>query len=129
MTKKELLFLKNAKLEDTVYFQIETKGIANNQEITLKLREQDKNIFMTDWIDPDDKKFPEKEVVKKVIIHKDKATVKLVLQGSWESMIQDDSDNSFSLDTTLELYWEVTYGKRKKELPNNDNDYLRVGVF
>ena len=64
---------------------------------------------MMDWVDPDDKKFPEEEVVKKAIIIDDKATVKLVLQESWESVIEDDSDNAFSLDSTLELYWEASY--------------------
>lgn len=125
--KQGKTILKEAKLGDTVYFHVNTKGLADNQEITLKLREQDKNIFMMDWIDPDDKKFPEEEVVKKGIIKDGKATIELVLQESWESMIKDDSDNAFSVDSTLELYWEVSYGWRKSELPNNDDDYLRVG--
>ena len=125
--KNGTTILKEAKLGDTVYFQVDTKGLADKQEITLKLREQDKNIFMMDWIDPDDKKFPEEEVVKKATIKDDKATVELVLQESWESMIKDDSDNAFSLDSTLELYWEISYGWRKAELPSKDDNYLRVG--
>ena len=125
--KKGKTNLKEVKLGDTVYFHVNTKGLANKQEITLKLREQDKNIFMMDWIDPDDKKFPEEEVIKKATIEDNSATIELVLQESWESMIKDDSDNAFSLDSTLELYWEVSYGWRKSELPNNDDDYLRVG--
>jgi len=119
--------LKEAVLGETVYFHVTTKGLADNQEIILKLYEQDKNIFMIDWIDPDDEKFPEEEVVKKATIKNNKASIKLLLQENWEVMIKDDSDNAFSLDSKLELYWEASYGRRKKELPTNDDNFLLVG--
>lgn len=114
-------------LEETMYFQLKTEGIVNGQEITFKLWEQDKNILMTDWLDPDDNKFPEEEIIKKGTVKNNRITIELLLQSTWESMIKDDSDNAFSLDTNLELYWEISYGNLKKELPNNDTDYLRVG--
>lgn len=120
--------LKKSKLGETVYFQVELKGLADGQEINLKLFEQDKNIFMMDWIDPDDEKFPEEEVVKKATIKNDKATVELLLQENWEAMIKDDHDNAFSLNESLELYWEVSYNnKYKTELPKDDDNYLLVG--
>lgn len=125
--KKGKNILKKSKLGQTVYFHVETKGIANGQKITLKLFEQDKNIFMIDWIDPDDSKFAEEEVIKNGTVKNNITTIKLALQESWETMIKDDSNNAFSLDQNLELYWEVTYGKRKKEIPIDDKDYLRVG--
>ncbi len=118
--------LKEAKLGDTVYFILETKDIDDGEKITLKLYEQDKNIFMRDFLDPDDDEFPEEEVVKKVTVHNNQATVELKLQESWEPMIVDDTDNAFSLDEQLELYWKVSYNDISKELPNKDNDYLRV---
>lgn len=121
---KELL--KKAKLGDTVYFHVNVKGLADGQEITLKLAELD-YYFGVDNIDPDDRKFPEEEVVKTAIINNDKAVVKLVLQDSWDVMIKDDSDELGNLDSTLELYWEIEYGKYKKALPAEDKDYLRVG--
>jgi len=118
--------IKNAKLGETVYFHVKTTGISNGQELILKLYEQDKNIFMIDWVDPDDNKFPEEEVVKKGIVNNNKVTIQLVLQENWEVMIKDDSDNAFSLDTTLELYWQVKYNGISKNLPNRDSLYLRV---
>ncbi len=119
--------LSKAKLGDTVYFQVKTSGIADGQEIKLKLYEQDKVFIVGDCLDPDDDKFPEKEVIKEATIKNGMATVELALEEKWEGMIADDHDNAFSLDQTLELYWEVSYGKRKKELPLNDENYLRVG--
>lgn len=121
---KELL--KKAKLGDTVYFHVNVKGLADGQEITLKLAELD-YYFGVDNIDPDDRKFPEEEVVKTAIINNGKAVVKLVLQDSWDVMIKDDSDELGNLDSTLELYWEIEYGKYKKALPAEDEDYLKVG--
>ncbi|PID68989.1 MAG: hypothetical protein CR968_00195 [Flavobacteriia bacterium] len=123
--KEGSTIIKEAKLGDTVYFQIHTKGIANHQKITLKLRDQD--ILFVDWANPDDSKFPDREVVETAFIKNDKATVELVLDESWESMLKDDADDTIFLDATLELYWKVSYGKRKKELPTKDDDYLRVG--
>ena len=119
--------LSKAKLGDTVYFQVKTKGIADGQVIKLKLYEQDKVFFMVDCLDPDDDKFPEEEIVREPKIKNDRASVELVLEEKWEGMIADDHDNAFSLDQTLELYWEVSYGKRKKELPQNDENHLKVG--
>ncbi|WP_417236997.1 hypothetical protein [Bizionia paragorgiae] len=76
----------------------------------------------------DDEKFPEEEVVKKATVKNDKATVELLLQENWEAMIKDDHDNPFSLNESLELYWEVNYNnKYKTELPKDDDNYLLVG--
>ncbi|MDO6811302.1 hypothetical protein Q4603_21990 [Zobellia galactanivorans] len=119
--------LKKTELGKIAYFHVETKGIADGKQIKLKLYEQDKNIFMRDFLDPDDDEFPEEEVVKTATIKNNRATVQLVLQESWEPMIVDDSNDPFSLDYELELYWEVTHNKLKKDLPKEDGDYLRVG--
>ncbi|MCF6351120.1 MAG: hypothetical protein L3J23_08865 [Flavobacteriaceae bacterium] len=121
--------LKKAKLEQTVYFHVETKGLAVGQELTMQLYDYDHTLWI-DNIDPDDDEFPEKKVIKKAIVKtkgsKRIATVKLLLDQSWEALIKDDSDGAFALDESLELYWEVSYGKRKKILPNNSDNYLKV---
>ncbi len=127
-----------AKLGQTVYFHVDVKGLADEQEIELSLAEFDYNNgaafllgsskLLRDVIDPDDRKFPEEEVVKKATVKNDRATVELLLHESWEGMIKDDHEEWFSLNESLELYWEVSYkGKYKTELPNKEDNYLLVG--
>ncbi len=126
--------LEKSKLGETVYFHVETKGIAVGQELEFNLAEYDYNasggFFFYDIIDPDDRKFPEDAVVKRASIekrgHKRVATVALFLDERWQGIIKDDHDIWFSLDESIELYWEVTYGKRKKTLPKSSSNYLDV---
>lgn len=131
--------LEKAKLGETVYFHVDIKGLTDGKEIQLSLAEYDYNhsaafLFpgagplLKDVIDPDDRKFPEKEVVKKAIVKDSKATIELVLEESWEGMIKDDHDEWFSTNESLELYWEISYNnKYKTELPKSDDNYLLVG--
>lgn len=125
-----------SKLGKTVYFHLETKGLNNDEEIQLSLAEYDYNIIpafifpggklLEDIIDPDDRKFPEKEVVKKATVKNNKASIELLLHESWEGMIKDDSGTAQS-NESIELYWEVSYNnKYKTDLPNDTDDYLRV---
>ncbi|PZW39261.1 hypothetical protein LX95_02403 [Mesonia algae] len=126
--------LEKSKLGETVYFHVETKGLAVGQELELNLAEYDYNasggFLFYDIIDPDDRKFPEDAVVKKATIeqkgNKRVATVELFLDEKWQGIIKDDHDVWFSLDESIELYWEVIYGKRKKLLPYSTDNYLNV---
>lgn len=99
--------LKKNQLGEVVYFHVEVKGLAVDQKVILKLAEYDYNLFW-DYFDPDDRKFPDKEKTHTETVQKVNekyvVTTELTLDESWESMIKDDSDNSFSLDYTLELY-------------------------
>jgi hypothetical protein len=99
--------LKEAKLGDTAYFQVEVKDIPVGKELTLQLFEYDYNFFI-DWIDPDDDQFPEKELKKTAVVKhvgdKRIATVELLLDERWESMIKDDSDNRFHLNHIKRIY-------------------------
>lgn len=54
------------------------------------------------------------------------ATVELFLDEKWQGTIKDDHDVWFSLDESIELYWELVYGKRKKTLPKSTSNYLDV---
>lgn len=126
--------LKESKLGETVYFHVETKGIAEGKEIELSLAEYDYNgsggFLFFDIIDPDDRKFPEDAVIKKARIQQkgDKhiASLELFLDEKWQGIIKDDHDVWFSLDESIELYWEIVYGSYKKSLPKKTENYLRV---
>ncbi|WBX77453.1 hypothetical protein PG911_04085 [Tenacibaculum ovolyticum] len=118
--------LKKSKLGKTVYFHIETEGIDDGKELKLRLGDYDYSFLFYSLLDFDDHKFPKEEVVKKAIIKDNKATVELVLQESWESVVKDDHSMWFQSNESIELYWEVRYNKLKKLLPKKTNDYLRV---
>ncbi len=128
---------KVLQLGETAYFQVEVKGIAVDEEITLKLYEYDYywvGFIKSDIIDPDDDEFPEEEIIKKATVKKkgDKkiATVELYLDESWDIVLKDDSNDPFNLDYKMELYWDVSYKTSSvsisKELPGDKNDCLRV---
>ncbi|OEK08617.1 hypothetical protein A8C32_03980 [Flavivirga aquatica] len=127
--------LRKSNLGKTAYFHVETKDIKDGEKIKLSLAEYDYNhstyIFfgplLKDVIDPDDRKFPEEEVIKKATVKNNKATVELILQENWDSLIQDDKDNAVPLDHSIELYWEVSYkDELEKSLPESTNNYLDV---
>lgn len=114
------------KLGETAYFHVELQGLADGQEIQLRLGEYDYSLWF-DEFDPDDYKFPEAEVVKKAIVKDNKATVELVLQESWQGLIKDDHNEWFQSNESIELYWEVSYNnKYKTQLPKDTDNYLRV---
>jgi hypothetical protein len=117
--------LQKSKLGETVYFQIETEHINNNEKLELRLGEYDYS-FWFDNLDPDDYEFPVEEVKKTVSVKDNKATVELLLEEIWEKVVKDDHDNRFQSNQSIELYWEVKYKNQKKQLPEETDNYLRV---
>lgn len=117
--------LQKSKLGETAFFQIETKDINDGEKLELRLGEYD-YAFWFDNLDPDDYEFPVEEVKKTITVKDNKATVELFLEEIWEKVVKDDHDNWFQSNESIELYWEVSYKNRKKQLPQNTNDYLRV---
>nr|WP_320117749.1 hypothetical protein [uncultured Marinifilum sp.] len=121
--------LKESKLGETVYFHIETKGIAEGKELELKLYDRDYHWQFTfnptlldsiiNLLDRDDDEFPDEELVEKATVFntggKSIATLEILLSEKWESVIKDDIDKFANLDKKIELYWEVTYGKKINE--------------
>ncbi|MBL4560885.1 MAG: hypothetical protein JKX79_07850 [Labilibaculum sp.] len=121
--------LKESQLGETVFFHIETKGIAEGKELELKLYDRDYYLLsIINLLDRDDDEFPDKEVKKKATIRKiDRrgyATVELLLSEKWESVVKDDIEKFANLDKKIELYWEVKYGDKLNEKVRSE---LKVG--
>ncbi|WP_282057139.1 hypothetical protein [Maribacter luteus] len=119
-------FIKKAVLGDTVYFHFATRGL-NGREVSLKL--YDRDFYMgLDWMDPDDKKFPVKEIIKSARVNNNRGFVELFLDESWEGLIADDKNFLGFSNERIELYWELTYNnKYKTRLPKSTEHYLLVG--
>nr|WP_320117743.1 hypothetical protein [uncultured Marinifilum sp.] len=121
--------LNESQLGETVFFHIETKGIAEGKELELKLYDRDYHWQFTfnptlldsiiNLLDRDDDEFPDEELVEKATVFntggKSIATLEILLSEKWESVIKDDIDKFANLDKKIELYWEVTYGKKINE--------------
>ena len=118
--------ITKANLEDTVYFQITTKDIADGEQLHLRLSEYDYTLGI-DNLDPDDHEFPEREVKKTVTVQNNQARLRLYLDPAWAASIQKDHTGTLRLDRTIELYWEVRYQHQKRELPEQEDGYLKVG--
>ncbi len=114
---------KTLELGDTMYFNVETKGILEEAVLTLQLFDYDEALWI-DAANPDDATFPTEEVHKTAQVRKvgDRyiATVKLVLEESWVEVVESDIDN------TIDLYWQVRYGALNQYLPHEDTSYLQV---
>ena len=122
--------LEESKLGQTVFYHVETKGIANGQKLDLKLYDNDFYIHPIYYIfKNDDDKFPDEEVIKSATIRTVKgrkyATVELLLSEKWESVIKDDIDMTINLDKKIKLHWEVKYGTKLKT--RLDSSFLHVG--
>ncbi len=112
-----------ASLGSVIYFHIKTSGIQKNADIKLKLYEDDSGFSK------DDKKFPtvvksksinDLEIIKSTKLdNSGKATIELILEESWASMIEDD----FGFE--IELYW-VAYEKKHFFLGEKLNSTLDV---
>ena len=122
--------LEESKLGETVFYHVETKGIANGQKLDLKLYDNDFYIHPLYYIlKNDDDEFPDEEVIRRATIRTVKgrkcATVELLLSEKWESVIKDDIDMTVNLDKKIELHWEVKYGTKLKT--RLDSSFLHVG--
>ncbi|CAA0205333.1 type VI secretion system tube protein TssD [Tenacibaculum maritimum] len=110
--------IKKAKLGDTVYFHIETQDIDNGEQLHCKLYDLD--VFIFDYFDPDDSKFNQREVDRKLQVQNNKAVISLQLQETWEENLKKDTAYD------IELYWRVSYKQQTKHLPINKSTYLEV---
>ncbi len=122
--------INESQLGETVFYNVETKGIANGQKLDLKLYDNDYYIHPLYYIlKNDDDEFPDEEVNKSATIRTVKgrkyATLELLLSEKWESVIKDDIDMTVNLDKKIELHWEVKYGKKLKT--RLDSSFLHVG--
>ncbi len=90
--------VERARLEDTVYFHMKTKGVKENTSINFNLKEAD--FFF------DDEKFDGKKISQKVTVKNKVIIIELKLPASWE---QEVSDDTFS---NLELYWNWSYNEK-----------------
>lgn len=134
------------KLGDTMYFNVETKGIIAGSELTLQLIDYDYFWWMGEQIDeydPDDKEFPNDPVIVKAKVRgvteegelkgKSIATTEgILMDEKWEPVINEDKVKGVRFDQTIELYWQVSYTNSvnktiKKNLPESKEEYLRVG--
>ncbi len=116
-------------LGETVYFHVHTQGIKEGKEIKLQLYDYD-HFFWVDQLNIDTSKFPNDTVIKKGKVQKvgDKyiTTIALLLDESWEPVIHDDHDDKPSLDHNIELYWRASCDGLSKNIPNKEEDYLKV---
>lgn len=102
-----------ANLEYTVYYHVNTVNIPDGTVITLKL-------FEDTPFDDDVEKFPKSHVKKYVTIKKNKASLTLKLESSWDSVLQEDPGASMELD------WKAYH---KKYFPDWEELGAMLDVF
>ncbi|WP_234859298.1 type VI secretion system tube protein TssD [Aquimarina aquimarini] len=116
-------------LGETMYFHVQTRGLYAGEQIKFQLYDYD-HFFTIDDLNPDTSEFPYKPVKKTATVDNHGiATVELLLDEDWESVISDD--NISNTDTAIELYWQVRYESNetsiKKDVPASHDDHLQVG--
>ncbi|QKX05100.1 hypothetical protein HN014_09270 [Aquimarina sp. TRL1] len=118
------------KLEQSMYFHVETAEIPTGGELQLQLFDYD-NTLGFDHLNADTDKFPNDPVNKNAIVQavegKSIATVPVKLEKSWEPVITDD------WSPHIELYWDISYTKNdgvsiSATMPRNQRDYLKVAL-
>lgn len=93
--------ISKERLENTVYFHIETKGIPDNSEIKLQLFDEDTL--------SDDNTFAGKEERTSITIKSNKGSAELYLPIEWTEDLHNEGIVSYR-----KLYWKATYGNRIK---------------
>jgi len=94
--------ISRERLENTVYFHIETKGIPDNSKINLQLFDEDK-------LTPDDNTFAGKEEKREITIKSNKGSIELYLPLEWTEDLKEE------FAKYRKLYWKTTYGNRIKD--------------
>ncbi|NDV65220.1 hypothetical protein [Bacteroides sp. 224] len=100
--------IKRARLDDTVYFHIETKGIFNG---IMDLQLFDEDTFS------DDSKFDGKEIKKRIQIKNNTGVIDLYLPDNWASDLKNEAWVIGPKIQHRDLYWKATYTdsiKKKK---------------
>uniref|UniRef100_UPI0039A60B85 hypothetical protein n=1 Tax=Ornithobacterium rhinotracheale TaxID=28251 RepID=UPI0039A60B85 len=98
-------------LEKIVYFQLEvSEHIPIGTEIVFQLYDYDTGLFM-DWVNPDDKEFGGKEIIKTGIVRKvdekNRITLELYLNSMWKKELVED--RGAYRDGCLDFYWKWIY--------------------
>ena len=111
--------ITNARLEQTVYFVIQTRGVANGTKLFLRLYNLEE-LFFLDYLQPDKYKFNGKEETAITYVNNGTAFVELQLPLTWTQDIKDDYGK-------IELYWRVKCSSLNETyLPEKEKDYLVV---
>ncbi|MDR2913272.1 MAG: hypothetical protein LBV74_00300 [Tannerella sp.] len=110
--------ITEAQLGDTVYFRIKTLDISSGEKLNLRLYDYD-HLLWINSLNPDEGEFDNEPVKMDVVVSNGIAKVQLDLPLSWTKSVKDGYGK-------LELYWDVTYGNRKKSLPEDRKQYLDV---
>lgn len=113
--------ITEARLEDTVYFVINTSGVRSGTEIDLQLYNLEE-LFFLDYLCPDTYRFNGKIETAETYIQNDYAIIELQLPRTWTKDVEEDGG-------VLELYWKVTsYNMNGTSLPKSKKDFLNVKV-
>lgn len=111
--------ITNARLEQTVYFVIQTRGVANGTKLFLRLYNLEE-LFFLDYLQPDKYKFNGKEETAITYVDNGTAFVELQLPLTWTQDIKNDYGK-------IELYWRVNCSSLNETyLPEKEKDYLAV---
>ena len=121
--------LKEAELEQTVYFIIETVGINDGEQLQVQLWDYDYQyipllltFLISDALDPDDPM--DNGYVRTCVVKNNKAILKLYLKPQWEKEI--DEDKHLFSNAAIELYCRVFHNNKSYDFPNRKSDYLNV---
>lgn len=113
--------ITEARLEDTVYFVINTSGVRSGTEINLQLYNLEE-LFFLDYLCPDTYRFNGKIETAETHIQNDYAIIEIQLPRTWTKDVEEDGG-------VLELYWKVTSCNMNGTcLPKSKKDFLNVKV-
>lgn len=112
--------ITEARLGQTVYFILETKGVPDDVVLKLQLYNLEKLCMLFDYLKPDKYKFGNKVQFAETVVSNKTAVIELELPESWTPDVKEDSG-------VMELYWRTKYLHfAEKHLPVRENDYLNV---
>lgn len=113
--------ITEARLEDTVYFVINTSGVRSGTEINLQLYNLEE-LFFLDYLCPDTYRFNGKIETAETHIQNDYAIIEIQLPRTWTKDVEEDGG-------VLELYWKVTSSNMNGTcLPKSKKNFLNVKV-
>lgn len=92
--------ITEARLEDTVYFVINTSGVPNGTKINLQLYNLEE-LFFLDYLCPDTYQFNGKIETAETHIQNDYAIIELKLPVTWTKDVKEDKGK-------IELYWKYS---------------------
>ncbi|MDO4230406.1 MAG: hypothetical protein Q4C98_11380 [Capnocytophaga sp.] len=115
--------IKEAYLEDTVYFVIETFGIEDGKKLTVQLYDYDHFLWHDLW-NPDDKI----DSPRVVLVKNNLAVIEVYLKPHWKEHIDAEKGLPFA-NSAIELYWKISCANKKiseKIFPQETDYHLKV---